>query len=81
MDASTQGQYGEYAGQERERSQGRQITQTRVGNLRWGIALLLGVGILINYFNRVNISVATAPMIADFHLSRQEFGIVLSAFA
>ena len=89
MDASAQGQYGEYTREEREREreqegpqgQRRQITQTRVGNLRWGIALLLGIGILINYFDRVNISVATAPMIADFHMSKQEFGIVLSAFA
>lgn len=76
MDASVLDQEAQ-----RERGQERQITQTRRGNLRWGIALLLGIGILINYFDRVNISVATAPMIADFHLTKGEFGIVLSAFA
>ena len=25
----------------------------RVTNLRWGIAVLLGIGILVNYFDRV----------------------------
>ncbi len=29
-----------------------------VGRRRWVIGLLLGAGILINYFDRVNISVA-----------------------
>ncbi len=32
-----------------------------VGRRRWAIGLLLGAGILINYFDRVNISVAGAP--------------------
>ena len=36
------------------------------GNLRWGIAILLGIGILINYFDRINISVATKPFEASF---------------
>lgn len=31
-------------------------------NTRWGIAVLLGVGILINYFDRVNLTVATKPI-------------------
>lgn len=53
----------------------------RVGNVRWGIGALLGVGIIINYFDRVNISVATAPMIKEFHIGLGEFGIVLSAFS
>ena len=39
-----------------------------VGRRRWGIGFLLGVGILINYFDRVNISVA-APQL------QQEFGL------
>ena len=39
-----------------------------VGRRRWGIGALLGVGILVNYFDRVNISVA-APQL------QQEFGL------
>jgi ACS family D-galactonate transporter-like MFS transporter len=54
--------------------------QRRVGNLRWAIAILLGVGIVINYLDRVNISVATKPLEQTFHLSAGEMGIVLSAF-
>jgi hypothetical protein len=33
-----------------------------VGNVPWGIAVLLGVGILINSFDRINISVTTNPL-------------------
>ena len=33
-----------------------------VGRRRWTIGVLLGIGILINYFDRVNISVA-APQL------------------
>jgi MFS transporter, ACS family, D-galactonate transporter len=39
--------------------------EKRVGNVRWGIAALLGVGIVINYFDRVNLSVATTPLIKE----------------
>jgi MFS transporter, ACS family, D-galactonate transporter len=76
MDATTGRQDAERTPRERE-----VMTQVRPrGNLRWGVALLLGAGILINYFDRVNISVATKPLIADFHLTTAQFGIVLSAF-
>jgi MFS transporter, ACS family, D-galactonate transporter len=54
--------------------------QKRVGNLRWGIALLLGFGIVINYFDRTNIAVATKPFEHDFHLSAFQMGIVLSSY-
>src|SRR5436305_1577337 len=54
--------------------------QTRIGNLRWGIAVLLGIGIVINYLDRVNISVATAPLEHEFHLSQTEMGIILSSY-
>ncbi len=54
--------------------------RSRVGNLRWGIAILLGIGIVINYFDRVNISVATKPLEAEFHLGAGEMGIILSSF-
>src|SRR5260370_4533556 len=55
-------------------------TRRRVGNLRWAIAILLGVGIIINYLDRVNISVATKPLEQDFHIGSFEMGIILSSF-
>ena len=30
----------------------------RIPKLRWGIGVLLGVGVLINYYDRINLSVA-----------------------
>ncbi len=54
--------------------------QQRTGNVRWGIAGLLGIGIVINYLDRVNISVATQPLEHDFHLTAGEMGIILSAY-
>jgi MFS transporter, ACS family, D-galactonate transporter len=54
--------------------------QQRVGNVRWGIAILLGVGIVINYFDRLNISVATQPLEHDFHLNAIQMGIILSSY-
>ena len=52
----------------------------RIGNVRWGIAGLLGIGIVINYLDRVNISVATKPFEQEFHLTQTEMGIILSAY-
>src|SRR5947209_4214377 len=54
--------------------------QRRIGYLRWGIAILLGAGIVINYLDRVNISVATCPLEHDFHLTAGQMGIILSSF-
>jgi MFS transporter, ACS family, D-galactonate transporter len=47
---------------------------------RWRIALLLGVGVLVNYFDRVNISVAHDALHAEFGISNQMFGFVVSAY-
>jgi MFS family permease len=48
---------------------------------RWGIGALLGIGVLINYIDRIGLSVA-APQIKDmFHLSPVELGLLFSAFA
>jgi MFS transporter, ACS family, D-galactonate transporter len=52
-----------------------------MGKKRWGIATLLSIGIMINYFDRINISVATKPMSQYFHLTPGQMGIILSAFA
>jgi MFS transporter, ACS family, D-galactonate transporter len=54
--------------------------QQRIGKKRWGIAILLGIGIVINYLDRVNISVATKPLEGEFHLSAAQMGIILSSF-
>ena len=50
-------------------------------NLRWWIGLLLGFGILINYFDRVNLSVAHPSLTKDFGINDIEFGYLLSGFA
>ena len=52
----------------------------RTGNVRWGIAALLGVGIVINYFDRVNLSVATTPLIKEFHFTDTQIGLLLSSY-
>src|SRR5579885_2299538 len=54
--------------------------RTRVGNWRWFIAILLGVGIVINYFDRVNISAAAKPLIQEYHLSNGDLGLIVSSF-
>jgi MFS transporter, ACS family, D-galactonate transporter len=50
------------------------------GNLRWRMAGLFGVGVLVNYLDRVNLSVTAKPIEAAFHLNAAEFGILLSSF-
>jgi sugar phosphate permease len=51
------------------------------GNVRWLIGLLLGFGILINYFDRVNLSVAHPDLTKDFGLNDIQYGYLLSGFA
>ena len=48
---------------------------------RWRIATLLGVGVLINYFDRVNLSVAAPDLSAEFGLTPADIGLLLSAYA
>ena len=52
----------------------------KVGRRRWVIGLLLGVGILINYFDRVNISVAAPQLQQEFGLTPADIGLLFSAF-
>jgi sugar phosphate permease len=52
----------------------------RIPRLRWGIGILLGAGVLINYFDRINLSVATPQLQHDFHLTDGEIGWLLSGF-
>ncbi len=53
----------------------------RVTNLRWGIAVLLGIGIFVNYFDRVNLTVAGPDLRREFGLDDIAFGYLLSAYA
>src|SRR5208282_6919618 len=52
----------------------------KVGRRRWTIGVLLGVGILINYFDRVNISVAAPQLQQQFGLTPGDLGLLFSAF-
>jgi MFS family permease len=56
------------------------VVSIRVPRRRWGIAGMLGVGVLINYFDRLNLSVAAPQLQAAFHLPPQRMGLILSAF-
>jgi MFS transporter, ACS family, D-galactonate transporter len=47
---------------------------------RWRIAILLGMGVLVNYIDRVNISVSFDALHSDFGLSAVGFGYLLGAF-
>src|SRR5438445_10755681 len=47
---------------------------------RWGIAILLGFGVLVNYFDRVNLSVSRDALHDAFGMSTVTFGFLLSAY-
>jgi MFS transporter, ACS family, D-galactonate transporter len=47
---------------------------------RWRIAFLLGIGVLVNYFDRVNLSVAHAALITTFAISNITFGYLSAAY-
>jgi MFS transporter, ACS family, D-galactonate transporter len=47
---------------------------------RWRIGWLLGLGVLINYFDRVNLSVAHDALLAQFGISDIVFGYLLGAY-
>jgi sugar phosphate permease len=51
-----------------------------VGHRRWVIGILLGVGILVNYFDRVNLSVAGPQLQRELGLSPADLGLLFSAF-
>ena len=58
-------------------------TSTAAGKIphrRWGIAFLLGFGILVNYFDRVNLSVSRDALRDSFGISTVLFGFLLSAY-
>ena len=55
-------------------------TVPSVPKRRWGMALLLGFGVLVNYFDRVNLSVSRDALEASFGISAVTFGYLLSAY-
>ena len=57
------------------------IVKTRhMPRLRWGIGLLLGAGVLVNYFDRINLSVAAPQLKLEFGLTDGELGWLFSGF-
>ena len=47
---------------------------------RWRIAWLLGLGVLVNYFDRVNLSVSQAALARDFAITSVTFGYLSAAY-
>jgi ACS family D-galactonate transporter-like MFS transporter len=56
------------------------LEDSSVPNRRWGMALLLGFGVLVNYFDRVNLSVSRDALQASFGISAVMFGYLSSAY-
>ena len=56
------------------------IAQTTVPRRRWRIAWLLGLGVLVNYFDRVNLSVSQAALHASFGITTITFGYLSGAY-
>ena len=53
---------------------------TRLPRRSWHIACLLGLGVLVNYFDRVNLSVSHESLIAAFGISNITFGYLSGAY-
>jgi MFS family permease len=59
------------------------VTQTAKSALprrRWRIAWLLGLGVLVNYFDRVNLSVSHGALYTAFGISDVAFGYLSAAY-
>jgi sugar phosphate permease len=52
----------------------------RIPRRRWRIGALLGVGVLINYIDRINLSVAAPQLRHEFGLGPAQMGLLFSAF-
>jgi MFS family permease len=52
----------------------------RLPRRRWGIAVLLGASVLINYFDRLGLSVAAPQLRIELHLDPLTLGFLFSAF-
>jgi sugar phosphate permease len=49
-------------------------------NYRWTIGIMLGIGVVISYLDRTNISVAGSHMAEEFGWSDTQLGLLFSAF-
>jgi MFS family permease len=47
---------------------------------RWRIAVLLGIGVLVNFFDRVNVSVAFSSLHTEWGITAVTFGYLASAY-
>jgi ACS family D-galactonate transporter-like MFS transporter len=56
------------------------MSEQKVPNRRWRTGALLGFGVLANYLDRLNLSVAAPQLQQAFHLSPGQVGLFLSAF-
>jgi len=55
-------------------------SREKIPRRRWRIAWLLGLGVLINYFDRVNLSVSHESLYAAFGISNIAFGYLSGAY-
>lgn len=55
-------------------------SQPQLPRRSWHIAWLLGLGVLVNYFDRVNLSVSHDALVAAFGISSVTFGYLSSAY-
>jgi ACS family D-galactonate transporter-like MFS transporter len=51
-----------------------------VSHRRWWIGVLLGSGILVNYFDRITLSVAAPQLQQEFSLDAAQLGLIFSIF-
>ena len=56
------------------------LSPQSVPHRRWRIACLLGFGVLVNFFDRINLSVAHSALQVDFGISIRMYGYLLSAY-
>jgi MFS family permease len=56
------------------------LTPEHSSHRRWRIAVLLGIGVLVNFFDRVNISVANDALRQEWGISALTFGVLASAY-
>ena len=57
------------------------VAPSRIPRRRWRIAWLLGFGVLVNYSDRVNLSVSHAALTETFGISTIAFGYLLGAYS
>ena len=57
-----------------------EIVREAIGRRRWAIGGLLGVGVLVNYLDRINLSAAGPQLAEQFSLSPTEMGVLFSVF-